>query len=137
MNKTALLLAPFVLVAASALAQPALPDRPIARAEVTAAVKARFAELDANRDGTVSLAEFDAYRARREAGDAGGAGAAAFVHVGRSFFARADADGDGRMTLAEASARPLRMFDMADADGDGVVSVRERQMAMMLMSLGK
>lgn len=123
-------------IAAPALAQPALPDRPIARAEVTAAVKAKFAQIDANRDGGISTAEFDAYRARKAAGQVEpDAGAAAFVHIGGHWFERSDANGDGRVTLAEANAKPLEMFDMADADGDHVVSVRERKLAMMLMSL--
>ncbi len=135
MTRPLILLA--LVAAAPALAQPALPDRPIPRAEVVAAVRAKFAQLDANRDGAVSAAEFDAYRARKAAGQTDeGQGAAAFVHIGRSWFERSDVDGDGRVTLSEASARPLKMFDTADANGDGTVSVRERQMAMMLMSLG-
>lgn len=134
MRKSLLFLA---LAAAPALAQAALPDRPIARAEVAAAVKAKFAQVDSNDDGVVSFAEYEDYRARKAAGRTNeGGGAAAFVNIGKSWFDRADEDGDGRVTRAEAEARPMKLFGMADANGDGVVSVRERDLAMMLMSLG-
>lgn len=128
------LFAALVAVAAPAIAQPVLPDRPIPRAEVVAAVKARFAQLDTNRDGVVSIAEYDAYREKKAAGALpADTGAAAFVKVGRSWFDRSDEDGNGRVTLAEATARPLELFGMADANGDGVVSVTERNLAMMFL----
>ena len=59
----------------------------------------------------------------------------AIAHIGGRWFERADANGDGRVTLDEALARPLQLFDLADIDRDGVVSVKERQVAMALMSL--
>ncbi len=134
MTKFIMLLA--LAAAAPAFAQPALPDRPITRAEVAAAVKAKFAQLDSNRDGVVSEREYAAYRERKAAGDLPeDVGAAAFVHIGGHWFERSDADGNGRVTLAEATARPMEAFDTADADGNGVVSVRERKLAMMLMNL--
>ncbi|WP_419815153.1 EF-hand domain-containing protein [Glacieibacterium sp.] len=114
-----------------------LPDRPIARSEVLAVVKRQFAAMDTNRDGTISPTEFDTYRARTEAGSAAGtSGLAAFDHLGRHWFERADENGDGRVTLPEAQSRPLKLFDMADTDGDGVVSRSEQQVAALLMSLG-
>lgn len=115
-----------------------LPDRPITRKEVVAGVKRQFIAMDANHDGVVSRAEFDAYRAQQQAGSPGtsGAGIAAFGHIGSHWYDRADAQGDGRVTLAEAEARPLQLFDMADTNGDGVVSLDERKVAMMLMSFG-
>jgi Ca2+-binding EF-hand superfamily protein len=114
-----------------------LPDRPISRSEVLAVVKRQFAAMDTNRDGNVSPAEFESYRARTEAGSAGGgSGLAAFDHLGRHWFERADENGDGRVTLREAEARPTKLFDMADTDGDGVVSRSEQQVAALLMSLG-
>ena len=109
-----------------------VPDRPIARAEVIAGIKRQFARLDANHDGVVSHAEFDAFRQRNAAAaDSGDP----FARVGAHWFEHADADGDGRVTMAEAAARPLELFDTADIDHDGIVSVNERKMAMMLMSL--
>ena len=119
------------LVAVPAFAQgaEALPDRPIARAEVIGVVRKQFAAMDTNHDGIVSNAEFEAYRSRQEPG-AGGP----FGHVGGHWFEHADAAGNGRVTLAEAEAHPLQMFDMADTNHDGVVDQQERKLAMMMMS---
>ncbi len=119
------------LFAIPAFAQGAdpLPDRPILRAEVIGVVRKQFAAMDANHDGIVSNAEFEAYRARQEPGSGG-----AFGHVGGHWFEHADAQGNGRVTLAEAEAHPLQMFDMADTNHDGIVDLQERKMAMMMMS---
>jgi hypothetical protein len=51
------------------------------------------------------------------------------------WFDHADAKGDGRVTLAEAEAHPLQLFDMADTNHDGVVDQQERKLATMMMSL--
>jgi Ca2+-binding EF-hand superfamily protein len=125
----------FAIVASPTLAQNRhdMPDRPVTRAEVIAQIKQNFDMLDANHDGVVTQAEFDAYRANAQPETGGGP----FGHIGAHWFERADAKGDGRVTLAEAEARPLQMFDMADANKDGVVSVQERQAAMAMMSFGK
>ena len=74
-------------------------------------------------------AEFQAYLAHSPS-----AAANPFTHVGPHWFERNDANGDGRVTLAEAEARPLQMFDLADINKDGVVSVQERQVAMAFKS---
>jgi hypothetical protein len=110
-----------------------LPDRPIRRAEVIEVVRQQFAKLDSNRDGVVDRAEFDAFRAKQEAargrGDAGAD--QGFAHIGGKWFERSDQNGDGKVTLTEAEARPLQLFDMADIDHDGIVSVQERRMALL------
>jgi Ca2+-binding EF-hand superfamily protein len=110
---------------------------------------ARFARLDANGDGSISRAEFDARPAirgedrgeRREArGDrrerrrghrAGrrGHGGMGMAHFGLRRFAALDGDRDGRVSMAEASARALAMFDRADANRDGTVTAEERRAA--------
>jgi Ca2+-binding EF-hand superfamily protein len=132
--------APATLTAALVALAPAaaqtaddFPDRPIARTEVIATVRTLFAQLDANHDGVVTPAEFQAYLARTRETPAA---ANPFTHVGQHWFEHNDANGDGRVTLAEAEARPLEMFDMADINKDGVVSVQERQVAMAFRSLG-
>lgn len=134
------LLAPFALAVCLAVAAPALaqrgmdmPDGPITRSQVIDAVKTQFAAIDANHDGVVTQAEFQAYHDR--AGDQP-QGGGPFGRVGGRWFERADAKGDGQVTLEEAEARPLHFFDMADSNHDGVISPKERQTAMMMMSLG-
>jgi hypothetical protein len=127
-----LLALPLLLSALPAAAQ--LPDRPITRAEVVAAARAQFARLDANRDGVVTADEVERFRATQPP-KAQQSGIALLTRVGGRWFERADADGDGRVTRAEAEARPLQLFGMADADGNGVVTVREREMAEALMAL--
>jgi hypothetical protein len=113
-----------------------LPDRPITRAEVRTAIEQQFKAMDANHDGKISPAEFDAYREKQAAGETPAA-LPAFAHVGSHWFEKADADGDGMVTPAEAAARPLKFSDMADSNQDGVISLKERQIALSMMSLGK
>lgn len=125
------------LLAAPAFAQSVddLPDRPIARSEVLAVIKRQFAAIDANHDGVVTRAEFDAFRARQAAGKVNDAALGPFGHVGGHWFEHADPNGTGRVRLADAAARPLKLFDLADLNHDGVIDQRERQMAQMLMGL--
>ena len=129
------LLPALALLASPALAQTAaqFPDRPIARGEVIAVVKRQFAAMDTNHDGVVTRAEFDAFRAHQR--PAPPSGVVAIAHIGGNWFDRADANGDGRVTLDEALARPLHLFDLADVNHDGVVSVTERDVAMTLMRM--
>jgi len=125
------LLLPALLLAAPIAAQEAPGDGPITRAQVTAAVRRQFRAMDANNNGVVTRAEFEAYRARTGEGTPGDP----FGHVGHKWFEKADTNGDGRVTFAEAEARPDQLFDMADLNHDGVVSPSERQMASMLMGV--
>ncbi len=119
----ATLLAPLPLLAQSSIA---LGERPIRRTEVIAFVQKQFAAMDANHDKQVSPAEFEAFRARQPEKSQAGLG-----HVGGRWFEKADADGDGRVTLGEAQARPLQLFDMADANGDGIASLQEQSVAAL------
>jgi hypothetical protein len=121
------------LFATGASAQ-TLPDRPVKRVEVAAAAKAQFQKIDANHDGIVTRAEFEAYRAKQAAS---GGDDNPFNHVGGHWFDHADPNGTGRVTLEQAEQHPLQMFDMADMNHDGVLSPAEAQMAMALRSFGK
>lgn len=132
MMKTSALFVIF-LCATSASAQN-LADRPVTRTEVIAAAKAQFQKIDANHDGIVTRAEFEAYRSKQAAS---GGDDSPFTHVGGHWFDHADPNGTGRVTLEQAEQHPLQMFDMADMNHDGVLSPAEARMAMALRSFGK
>lgn len=105
-----------------------LGERPITRAEVVTFVRKQFAMMDRDRDGFVSPAEFESYYAQQADTAQVGLG-----HIGRHWFEKTDADGDGRVTQDEAEVRPLQLFDMADVNHDGVASVQEQSMAQLFM----
>jgi len=82
----------------------------------------RFQRLDADNDGAISRAEFDARRAAR--GDRAEARPDRAMRVAR----RAQRlDRAAVVTMAEAQARAERAFMRLDADRDGYITVAERQ----------
>lgn len=86
-----------------------------------------FAMMDADKNGQISREEFDAHRA-----DGMGHGRHMGGMHGRhgsmsGLFARADANGDGKVTLAEATGKALERFDRVDANKDGTVTPEERR----------
>ncbi|MEA3015354.1 MAG: hypothetical protein QOI38_76, partial [Sphingomonadales bacterium] len=106
--------------------------------------EALFARLDADGNGVISRAEFDAPRGPRAGGERGerraqrfhrrGPGSAARGQrggmrggFGAEGFARMDADRDGRLSLAEATRFRLERFDRLDANDDGRISREEIQ----------
>jgi Ca2+-binding EF-hand superfamily protein len=117
----------------------------------------RFERLDSNHDGSISRAEFDgafAARAehRREGGpgmgrgrmgrggmNQGGPGEGGMARrgggmrgiggFGANMLERLDSDHDGRVSLGEAQAGALAMFDRVDANRDGTVTPDERRAA--------
>lgn len=130
---------PALLVAAALLAGASiahaesgivLGQRNIARTEVPNFVKKQFADMDRNHDGMVDQSEFDSYRARQPAQ---APGVKTLGHIGSRWMEKTDANGDGKVSLAEAIERPLEMFDMADMNRDGTVSVDEQSMAALFM----
>jgi hypothetical protein len=110
---------------------------------------AHFKEMDSDGNGSISRAEFDARMAARPTGEHGdgpdamghdhhgmgpGMGHAAMGGhrgggMGERMFESADADKDGRVSLAEALAKPLQRFDQADSNKDGILTPAERQSA--------
>jgi Ca2+-binding EF-hand superfamily protein len=100
-----------------------------------------FKMMDTNGDGSISRAEFDAHHA--EGMDMGGMMEGGEGHhrgmgmmmmgKGGGMFERADADKDGRVSLAEALAVPMAMFDKADTNKDGTVTPEERKAAHQKM----
>lgn len=120
----------------------------------------RFAALDADKSGQISRAEFDAGHAkmregfaerRKERADAGKAdahrghgmrghhwrgrmhGKMGGFGGGEGWFAKADANKDGKLTLAEMQAGPLQWFDNVDTNKDGTISPEERKAAFEKM----
>lgn len=95
---------------------------------------AAFDRLDTNRDGAISRQEWDAGRlareqrraARGERGPAGRRMTMGMGGLGGRMFEMADADKDGRVSLAEAQAAALRHFDMVDTNRDGRITPDER-----------
>lgn len=106
-----------------------------------------FKTMDTNGDGSISRAEFDARHSgpmamgdhKPEAGAMGAemkhdgprhsGKAMMMMRHGGGMFEHADADKDGRVSLAEALAIPMAHFDKADANKDGTISPEERKAA--------
>lgn len=96
-------------------------DGVLTRAEFDAGQTALFARLDANNDGQLTREEGRANRMMHRGGRRGGHGR------GPGFdLARADANNDGNITRDEFLARPIEMFDRLDANNDGVIQASER-----------
>ena len=107
-----------------------------------------FAILDKDKNGSLSKEEFTAPRAPdAEHGGAGGmhhgkggmmrhgmGGAAMGMGgMGDGWFTRADANKDGKVSLAEASTGALTMFDKIDTNRDGTISPAEHDAARATM----
>jgi len=111
-----------------------------------------FAMLDTNHDGMLSKQEFVAAGPHgpggpdmpppppgegpdHEHGGWHGHHMGGFRHgggmmrLGDKWFDRADANHDGKVTLAEATAAALARFDKADTNHDGTISPEERKAA--------
>lgn len=111
-----------------------------------------FAMMDTDKNGQISRAEFDAHhrdgaadhgmRDGKDDGDHDQMGEGGMDHgrmghgMGRGhmmmhgdLFAKADANGDGKVTLSEATSKALEMFDRVDANKDGTVTPEERRAA--------
>ena len=146
--KTSIALAATLLLASNAHAGPQTASKPMdhskmkmdhASMQMPATPEARakmantmFDKIDTNKDGQISRAEFDAHHAGMKGEGKGGHGMGMGGHRdGMEMFERADANADGKLTLAEASAKVLDMFDKADANKDGTVTPEERRAAMM------
>lgn len=78
-----------------------------------------FDEIDADQSGAITKQEIEAFMAARKA---------EFVARLEEKFKAADADGDGKLSLAEAEAGMPHVADHfkgLDADGDGSVTLEE------------
>lgn len=108
-----------------------------------ARLEARFAEMDADKDGKVSAAEMRAYRDARFANaDANGDGKLSVEELDNARKAERlerlqkmmvwlDTDGDGMLSADEFDPRKGAMLSRLDADGDGALSMEEMGDAKM------
>jgi Ca2+-binding EF-hand superfamily protein len=89
-----------------------------------------YARADTNKDNVLTRAEFDAMgqelKARMEHASVRRGGTAVRM------FDRADADKDGRVTLAEMQQAALAQFERMDLNHDGTVTPAERRQARQL-----
>ncbi|TGX55908.1 EF-hand domain-containing protein [Sphingomonas gei] len=96
-------------------------DGVVTKSEFLADVDARFAKLDANKDGKISADE-------RPADGEGRRG---------RMLSRTDTNGDGAVSLDEQRIQANRRFDRLDTNADGKIdkaegdAARERMRAMM------
>ena len=86
--------------------------------------RARFAETDSNRDGTLSRDEYIGEFARRLK-HAEGTTNERQMKQADVRFGVLDKDKDGKMTWDEYAASGERLFKRADRNGDGVVDARD------------
>ena len=129
-------------------------DGVLNQADREARQKAMFDRIDADHNGSISFAEFNAQReARREdrqearaerggkPGEEGRMGRGRHGgmrgHGGPEMMAMmADQDKDGTVTKAEFTAAALARFDAADTDKNGTISDAERRAARPQMMRG-
>ncbi len=87
-----------------------------------------FEAVDANHDGTISKAEFQAFAARMPHGPGGpgGPGGGHFVHRMMPMDIKTlDKNGDGKVSFEEFAAPMKAHFAEMDANHDGVLDARE------------
>ncbi len=102
-------------------------DGKVTQAEIDAFKAARFAEADADKDGKLSPAELVAMREKAEAERK--------MQGAEKMVARIDRDGDGLLSPEEMAAgpRPKSLIERMDTDGDGAVSKAEAEAAQARM----
>lgn len=80
-------------------------DGVVSAEEIAEHRQSRFSEIDADGDGFITDAEHDAYKEK--------------LRKQRGLVARADSDGDGKVSAEEFAAQSDKMLARLDKDGDG------------------
>jgi Ca2+-binding EF-hand superfamily protein len=92
-------------------------ERGAALGQARARAQAMFVQLDTDRNGQLSAAEFGKMITGSPQVD------------GRPFLAKLDTNKDGAVSLIEHRAGKLSYFDQIDSDKDGIVTVAEMKAA--------
>ncbi|CAN5374817.1 hypothetical protein BH10PSE13_BH10PSE13_23120 [soil metagenome] len=110
-----------MLVAGTVLAPAHAQQGGMTRARAVEEATIRFAALDVDKDGIVTLAEVTAAAAKR----AEETGRPLSPERAQRQFAGMDVDKDGKVALAEAVAAARTRFDGSDANKNGVIDPSE------------
>jgi len=128
MNRLLFAVLPMLIVAPSFARDAATPrsswNASQTKAEAEARAEMLFNRLDVNHDGAVTQDEVDQFAKAMDAQTGGDTNITA--RIARR-MAEADADHDGKITLAEAKASADRRFDAADTNHDGTVTPEESE----------
>jgi len=128
------LLALLVLGAAPAVAARQTGPGPVRTSQVRTdpRVAAEFKARDTNHDGVLTKKEVAAGIAQMRVGK-GPTGAAQTQALTDLFFSRTDANGDGKVTLAEMQGQMATLAAKMDTNHDGIVSREEQRAAQARM----
>lgn len=126
-----LLGAPALAVVAPPAKKPAATPQKgdVTRAQMRAQVKQVFDMADTNHDGFMSRQEFAVRMgAVVNNGPAGATKEQAqkMLNAANAAFNDVDTNHDGKLSLAEASKRPLAAFDKMDTNHDGILTLQEK-----------
>ena len=134
-----MMIASIALIAAGAQAAPvkkADASGDVTRAQMQAQVNQVFDMADTDRDNFMSRKEFGARMGavlnRTPPGTPGAptkAEAQKILLAADAAFKAVDKNGDGKLSRAEAAARPLAAFDAMDTNHDGVLTMPEKMAA--------
>jgi len=128
MNRLPFAILPILMVAPALAEETAVPrsswNASQTKGEAETRAEMLFNRLDLNDDGAVTQDEVDQFAKAMDAQTGGDTNITA--RIARR-MADADADHDGKITLAEAKASADRRFDAADANHDGTVTPEERE----------
>lgn len=110
-------------------------DGVITRAEMLSSIEARFARLDADKDGKITAEERKAARPKRPQRAEGAEQRP--EHAGKRMERRGEFRGKGHampeLTLDAQRSKTLKMFDYIDRNGDGQIDQAERQLLREVM----